>query len=365
MAAGAAILLMAPLAQADTLKIGFGGALLGNLASYGLSNLYGLEYAVEEQNAKGGLLGQQLEIVKEDDGCDPALASSAASKLMASGLTIVHGHTCSGATRSALSAYGNNVLMLSSSATEPSLTDDGKSPYFFRTTPRDDAQTNLWVKLIKAKGYKKVAILHDKGDYGKALADMFKAEVDATPDLGIEIVLFEGVTTGAVSFESVISKVKNSGAEALVWGGYFNDGSKLAIQMRNKKVNTVIIGADGLYTDTFIQLAGDAANGVFCTGQSDLSQKPAAQKAIESHKKRHTEDIGPYFLYAAGGDEALFSAIEKAGSLTDFEAIKKHLQEDTVETVMGPIHFDEKGDVIGVGFTMYEIKDGKYVEVAL
>jgi branched-chain amino acid transport system substrate-binding protein len=353
------------LAQDDTVKIGFGGALLGNLASYGLSNFYGVEYAVLKANAEGGLFGKQIEIISEDDGCDPALASSAATKLMGSGLTVVLGHTCSGATRSALSVYGPNVLTMSSSATEVSLTEDGQNPYFFRTTPRDDAQSGLWIKLIKSKGFKKIAILHDKGDYGKALADLAQAEIEADTASGIEIVLLEGVTSGQVSYDSIIAKVKNSGAEALLWGGYYNDASKLAIQMRNKKVNTVIIGADGLYDTRYMDMAKEAAEGSFATGQVDMSQNPMAMAAFEDHKKRHSEDTGTYFLYSAGATQALLAALAKTGNTTDLAAIKKHLMEDTVETAMGPIRFDDKGDVVGAGFKMYEIRGGKFVEVVL
>ncbi|MGL4209288.1 MAG: ABC transporter substrate-binding protein, partial [Candidatus Adiutrix sp.] len=133
----------------DKIKLGYGGALLGNLASYGLSSYYGMEYAVLKANAAGGLLGRQIEIVREDDGCDPALASSAATKLVGDGLSTIIGHTCSGATRSALSVYNNNVILISASATEVSLTADGANPYFFRTTPRDDAQSTLEVQLLK------------------------------------------------------------------------------------------------------------------------------------------------------------------------------------------------------------------------
>jgi branched-chain amino acid transport system substrate-binding protein len=353
-------------ADQDTIKIGYGGALLGNLASYGLSGFYGLEYAVLQANAKGGVLGKQIEIVKEDDGCDPAMATNAATKLASGGIKVVNGHTCSGATRSALSVYGDNVLLISPSATEVSLTTDGAHPYFFRTTPRDDAQSTLEVQLLKKNGYKKVAILHDKGDYGQALANLARDEIEADKAGGIEIVLFDGITTGQVSFDSVISRLKNSGAEALLWGGYYSDASKLVIQMRNKKLDVVVIGADGLKNDGYLKMAGAAAEGTYATGQVDLTSNPQAQAAVEDHKKRYpTEETGPYFLYSAGAAEALLAAIEKAGGVSDLAAIKKHLHEDTVETVMGPVRFDERGDVIGAGFKMFVVKDGDYVEVDL
>ncbi len=353
----------------DNLKIGFGGALLGNLAAYGNSGYYGLEHVVLKTNAEGGLLGKQIEIVKEDDGCDPALASSAASKLLGEGVTLVLGHTCSGATLSALSAYGNKVLLISPSATDVSITDSGKNPYFFRTIMRDDAQADLQVEFVKKRGFKKVAIVHDKGEYGKALAERAKELLEADPNSGVEIVLFEGITTGQVSYDALVSKLKSAEADVLLWGGYYSDGSKLVTQMRAKDVPTIVVGADGLKNEEFIKIAGDAAEGVFVTGPLELTsavhKSPAIEAALADHAKRYTEDVGPYFFYSIAATEALFDAITKVGNTTDIEAIKKQLQENTVETIMGPISFNEKGDLEGAAASMYEVKGGKFVEVTL
>ena len=351
----------------ELFKIGYGGALLGDLASYGQSGFYGLEYAVLKANAAGGLTGRQIEVIKEDDGCDPALASAAATKLAGSGVKVVLGHTCSGATSSALSFYGSNMLLISPSATEVSLTASGRNPYFFRTIMRDDAQADLMVDFVKKRGFKKVAILHDKGDYGKALADRAKAGLDADPDSGVKVVLFEGVTSGQPSYDAVISKLRNNEAEVLLWGGYYADASKLVTQMRGKKVDTVIVGADGLKNEAYPKMAGAAAEGSFATGPAEFSEgaSPAIDAALADHKKRHNEETGPYFFYAIAAAEALFAAIEKAGGDADLEAIKKHLQEDTVETVMGPVRFNAEGDIIGALAKMFEIKDGKFVEVEL
>jgi len=353
--------------NSEPFKIGFGGALLGDLAAYGLSGFYGLEYAALKTNAAAGLTGRQIEIIREDDGCDPALASTAATKLAGSGVKVVLGHTCSGATNSALSVYGSNMLLVSPSATEISLTESGRNPYFFRTIMRDDAQADLMVEFVKKRGFKKVAILHDKGDYGKALADRSKAGFEASPDSGIEVVLFEGITSGQPSYDPVISKLRSTGAEALLWGGYYADASKLATQMRDKKVDTIIIGADGLKNEEYVKMAGAAAEGTFATGPAQFSEgaSTAIDAALADHKKRHSEETGPYFFYAIAAAEALFSAIEKAGGDADLEAIKKHLQEDTVDTVMGPVRFDAKGDIIGAQAKMFEIKNGQFVEVEL
>jgi branched-chain amino acid transport system substrate-binding protein len=259
------------------------------------------------------------------------------------------------------------MLLVSPSATEVSLTESGRNPYFFRTIMRDDAQADLQVEFIKKRGFKKVAILHDKGDYGMALADRAKAGFEADPAGGVQVVLFEGVTSGQVSYDAVIAKLQSTGAEVLLWGGYYADASKLATQMRSKNVKTIIVGADGLKNEEYVKMAGAAAEGTFATGPAEFAEgaSPAIDAAIADHKKRHSEEMGPYFFFAIGATEALFAAIEKAGGDADLEAIKKNLQENTVETVMGPVRFDVKGDNSEAKAKMFEIKNGKFEEVAL
>jgi branched-chain amino acid transport system substrate-binding protein len=264
-----------------------------------------------------------------------------------------------------LSVYGNNAIVISSSATDVSLTEDGLHPFFFRTTPRDDLQSNLILDVIKKKGFKKVAILHDKGDYGLPLAQFVESGMKKDPSIGAKVVLSEGVTSGQVSFDAVVSKIKNNGADVIVWGGHYNDGAKLAINLRDKGMDTVILGGDGIYDDRFLSLGGNAVEGSYVSGQADPTNSEEARAAIAYHKQNHSEEIGTYFFYAAGAAQTLFAAIEKAGNATDLNLIKKHLTEDTVNTVMGPVRFDAKGDIIGAGFSLYQIKNGKFVEVTL
>ncbi|MDR2141695.1 MAG: branched-chain amino acid ABC transporter substrate-binding protein [Deltaproteobacteria bacterium] len=349
----------------NPLRVGFGGALLGNLSNYGLSNFYGVEYAIRNVNAKGGVLGRHVDLISEDDSCNPAQATTAANKLLNSGVSLIFGHTCSGATRRALSVYKNKALVISSSATETSLTDKGLFPYFFRTTPRDDAQVKLLIALIKKNGYKKVAILHDKSDYGQSLAEMAQKSLRERPD-EVEVVLFEAVSSGQASFEAVLSRIKTSQAEALLWGGYYNDAGKLATQLRQRLPQVVLLGPEALFDPRFLMIAQEAADGTYCAGQENLALSPAARAAVADHRRKHySKEIGIYFFYAAGAAQALFAAVNKVGSDQDLAAIKKRLQEDTVETIMGPVRFNAKGDIIGAKFKLYVIKYGKYQEVNL
>jgi branched-chain amino acid transport system substrate-binding protein len=333
----------------DTLKLGFAGALMGKNSTYGLSNLYGAEYAVGQINAKGGVLGLKVELVILDDDCRPDLAGDVANKLLTQNLNLIIGHSCSGATKAALSVYRNKAIVISGSSTEVSLTDSGQSPYFFRTSPRDDAQAPAQVNYLRKKGFKKIAILHDQGDFGQALAQMVKTLIESKPS-GMEIVIFQGINSEEDSYDGIISLIAEKQADALIWSGYYPQAAKLAVGIRDKGLSTVIIGSEGLLNQSYISQAGTAAEGTVVSGVADRSNLREAQKAVEDHRSRHAEDIGPYFFSTSGAIEALMAAVENTGNSTDLAAIKKHLTEDTVETIMGPVRFDAKGDILGVKF---------------
>ena len=153
----------------------------------------------------------RLELFIEDDQCKPELATNTAAKLVSSNVIAVIGHICSGATKAALGIYKDSkIVTISPSATNPPLTQSGEYPNFFRTIAPDDAQAKLATMFIKDKlGLKTLAVLHDKGDYGKGFAELVKQFAEAE---GIEVVLFEGVNPGAPDYSAVVNKIGNSGA---------------------------------------------------------------------------------------------------------------------------------------------------------
>jgi branched-chain amino acid transport system substrate-binding protein len=345
-----------------TIKIGVAGAHSGDLASYGIPTIKAAELVVEDWNSRGGVLGRQIELVVEDDQCKPEVATNTATKVVGEGVVAVIGHICSGATKAALSIYkDSNIIAISPSATNPPLTQSGDYPNFYRTIAPDDAQARLEVDFaldtLKAK---KIAVLHDKGDYGKGLAEF--AQTFLQGESGVEVVLFEGITPGAVDYSAVISKIQASGADALIFGGYHPEASKLVEQMRKKNMDTIFISDDGVKDDTFIKVAGEYAEGVYATGPVDTSASPLAQEAIKAHQQKYGEDPGPFFLNAHAAATALLNAIDKAGS-TDPEAIAKALKSETIDTTLGSITFDNRGDAVGVGFQVFQVQNGVYVEV--
>jgi branched-chain amino acid transport system substrate-binding protein len=132
--------------------------------------------------------------------------------------------------------------------------------------------------------------------------------------------------------------------------------------MRKKGMKTVFISDDGLKDDTFIKVAGKYAEGVYATGPTDTTQLKLAQDAIAKHKKRFGSDPGAFYLNAYSAILALTNAISKAGS-TNYDAVGKALMTQWVETPLGRISFNDKGDAKGIGFSVFVVKNSKYEQV--
>jgi len=347
---------------ADPIRLGVAGAHSGDLASYGIPTIKAAELVVKDINAKGGVLGRKVELLAEDDVCKPEVATNTATKLVSLKAHVVLGHICSGATKAALGIYKDSkIITISPSATNPALTQSGDYPNFYRTIASDDAQARLEVDFaLNTLKLSKIAVLHDKGDYGKGLAEFAKAFLEKDPRA--KVVLYEGITPGAVDYSAVVQKIKRSEAEAVIFGGYHPEASKIVSQMRMRAMNTIFISDDGVKDDTFIKVAGKYAEGVYATGPKDVSKNPLAIAANEAHKKAYGADPGAFFLNAYAAAQAILNAIEKAGS-TEYDAITKALRTQDVETPLGKIRFDDRGDAIGVGFSVYQVQNGVYVEL--
>lgn len=359
----ACLTLSAPVAAnaaGDTIKLGVPGAHTGDLAGYGVPELNAAKLVVDKINAAGGINGKMVEIIAQDDQCKPDLATNAATKLIAEDVEIVMGHTCSGATKAALPMYEDKkIVSVSPSATSPELTQKGQFPHFFRTTPSDDAQARLGADFaLKALNAKKVAILHDKGDYGKGYAEFVKQFIEENG--GAKVVFFEGITPGAVDYSSAVQKIGRSGADTLIFGGYYPEASKLITNIRARKMDINFVSEDGVKTDAFLKLTGKGGDGVYASSSRDYSHLPITQEAYAAHRKMFGSEPGQFFELAYAATQALLNAVEKAGS-TEPEAVMKALRAEYVETPLGKIRFDEKGDCEGAGFAMFKIVDGKFV----
>lgn len=350
-----------PARAAEPFRLGVAVVKSGELASYGISGLRGVELAVRELNGRGGILGRHIEIVVEDDACLPKNALTIASKLMAKDVHAVIGHICSGATFAALDTYKTeNIITISPSATHPALTQSGNYPNFFRTIASDDTQALVQVELaVNRLKLKRIAVLHDKSVYGKGLAEFVRGILMQTDPR--KIVLFEGVATGAINYTQMVQKLKKADVDGVIYGGYHPGAAKIVKQLRSQQMDTVFISGDGIKDEAFLTASGPAGQGVYATAPKDTSAIPMAIDAVTAHLKTFGEDPGPFFLTAWAAVLALANAVDTAGSL-DYEAVAAALKSETVQTPIGAIGFDERGDATGTGFSVFQVRDSRFVE---
>jgi branched-chain amino acid transport system substrate-binding protein len=349
-------------ALADTIKIGVAGPHTGDLAPYGIPTKEAAEMVVAEINAAGGVLGKQIELVALDDQCKPEIATSVATKLVSEGVSVVIGHVCSGATKAALGIYKEaNVIAISPWATNPPLTQSGDYPNFFRTIAPDDDQGKLAATFATDKlGAKKIAIIHDKGDYGKGFADFAKQFVEAGGKA--QVVMYEGITPGAMDYSAVVQKIRKEGSDVVIFGGYHPEASKLVSQMNKKRVKVAFIGPDGVKGDGFLEIAGKDAEGVYATGPMDVTAYASNKAARSAYNAKYDKEPGTFFDQGYAALQAVIAAIKASGG-TDYAGLEKALRSNYVETTVGKIKFDGKGDAEGVGFSVYQVQNGAFAEV--
>lgn len=362
--AAVALILLPALAMAEKppIVIGIAGAHSGDLAPYGIPTREVAEMLAADLNARGGLLGRPVKLLTLDDQCKPEIAANVASAMVSQGAQAVIGHICSGATRAALGIYKEaRIILISPSATNPALTQTGEYPNFYRTIAPDDKQGQLAAAFaVDRLLVKKIALIHDKGDYGKGFADSAKAALEKGGKA--RVVLYEGITPGAMDYSAVIQKVRKEGADAVIYGGYHPEASKLVAQMKKKRFEIPFIGPDGVMGNGFLSIAGANAEGVYATGPMDVSKYPLNRQVRADYQKKFGREPGTFFDQGAAAFQALAGAIQKAGG-TDYAALGKALQGHPVETSVGRIKFDAHGDAEGVGFAVYQVRGGKFVEV--
>ena len=346
--------LLAGAAQAQV-KLAVAGPVTGANAAFGAQLTQGVQQAVEDINKAGGVLGQKIQVEIGDDVSDPKQGVSVANKFVGDGVTFVVGHFNSGVTMPASDVYAENgVLFITPSATNPKITDR-KLWDAFRTCGRDDQQGMVWAELArdKLKG-KKIAVIHDKTTYGKGLAD---AALDNMHKFGVKEVLYEGVNTGEKDYSAIVSKIKDSGADYLMWGGLHTEGGLILRQMRDQGMNTVMISGDGITDSEFASIGGPGVEGTLMTFGPEPRNNPNAKAAVDSFKAKGFEPQG-YTLYSYAAVQIMKQAAEKANSLDPKKVAEAMHSGMPFHTVIGDISYDKKGDRTTVDYVWYVWKKG-------
>ena len=332
------------------IKLGVAGPITGANASFGAQLTQGVEQAAADINAAGGILGQKIEVEPGDDVSDPKQGVSVANKFVGDGVHFVVGHFNSGVTIPASEVYSDNdVLFISPSATNPKVTDR-KLWDAFRTCGRDDQQGKLWADLALGDlKDKKIAIVHDKTPYGQGLADAAKGFMNAG---GKKEVLYEGVNVGEKDYSAIVSKIKASGADYLMWGGLHTEGGLIVRQMRDQGLKTIMISGDGITDNEFASIGGPGVEGTLMSFGPEPRNNPAATEVVAEFKAKGYEPEG-YTLYSYAAVQIIKQAIEKANSTDPHKVADVMHSGMAFHTVLGDIAYDAKGDRTSMDFVWY------------
>ncbi len=316
-------------ANANEIKIGINYELTGEVASYGQASVDGIELAIDEINAAGGIDGKKIVAKKYDNKSDKSQATTLATKLMTQDKVVaVLGPATSGAFKATIpEAIKNKVVVASGSATSDEVTVDenGVKEYAFRICFTDSYQGTAMANyaLNNMKQTKAVVIMDNGSDYAKGLAANFTTTFEAG---GGEVVATEAFVAGDTDFNAILTKIKGQDFGVIFIPGYYEEAGLIIRQAREQGIDTPILGADGFGAPELTELAGaDALNNVFFSSHfSSLDKDPSVTGFIESFKTKHGKE--PDQFAALGYDLAMFLAdgIKRAGS-TDTVAIKDAL----------------------------------------
>ena len=334
-----ACLLAAGCGESNTIKIGTIQSISGPVSTYGIQTRDAIKMAVEEINAKGGVLGKQVELIVEDDEASPDKTTNAFKKLIAKDKVVaVIGALISKCTLAITQeAQAKKVVLLTPTSTNDMVTDAGD--YIFMSCYNDSFQGLVGAKFAyETLRAKNGAILYDiTNDYSKGLTTNFMEKFET---LGGKVVVAESYSAGDKDFNAQLTKVKAANPDILYIPDYYNTVSLIAKQVRSQGLNVTMLGADGW--DEITNNAGDEVLGsYYCNHYSPMSD----DLDVQSFVKKYTQKFGltPNALAALGYDATyiLIDAIERAGS-TDSDIIKAALMDTNGKFVTGNIRFNQQ-----------------------
>lgn len=333
--------------------------LTGEAATYGQSTKNGMELAVAEWNAAGGLLGKQVKLIVEDDKADPAEGASVFSKVIEQDkvVAIVGGITSRVALAGAPIAQAAKVPMLTPTATNEKVTLVGD--YIFRSCFIDPFQGKVGAKFaFEDLQLKNVAIIFDIGnDYSKGLSETFTQSFE---ELGGKIVAAEGYPSGTTDFKAQLTKIIQAKPECLYIPAYYSDVGLIAKQVRELGFKGALLGVDGWDSADLVKIGGDAVNGGFFTNHySKDDTRPEVQTFVKKYTEKYGAAPDALGALAYDGMNIMLDAIKRAGK-TNNEAIRDALKATNLACVGGQISYDEFRNPMK-SVVIIEMKDGQQV----
>jgi branched-chain amino acid transport system substrate-binding protein len=349
--------------QAVVVTLGHAGPLTGSIAHQGKDDENGVALAIEQANARRLTIGGRpvtFRMQSEDDLGDPKIGTTVAQKLVDARVAAVIGHLNSGVTIPASEIYNKaGIPVITGSATNPVLTERGMRGVF-RTVGRDDQQGPAIAAYIAGElKARTVAIVDDKTAYGEGLANEVEKSLRAAK---VSLVGRERVTDKDTDFKAILTRLKSRDPDVVFHGGMDATGGLMVKQARELGMKAHVAFGDGACTDEMALLAGPAGEGLACS-QAGLPASAASREFLDAFRARYGETklYAPFFYDAAN---VVIEAMKRADS-TDPARFGPEIYNVTLQGATGTIAFDAKGDRKDAEMTIFRMKEGKIVPVAV
>ncbi len=344
-AAAATVMGVAPaMAQQGPIVIGVSTPKTGAAATASEWEMWGVDLAVEEINAAGGLLGRKVELMVLDNKCNPSEAVNVANKLVEAKVVAIEGSHCSSAHLASMKIIADaKIPMITGIASNPQISDlagPGRNEYAFRISASDSSMMEaLGIYLAKAKVFKTAAIIGEDTDFGRGGADAFKKVAEKS---GIEVVSTDFHPQNTPDFTSILTRIQQRRPDAIATfqiGGDSINFLRQAMQLGVKIPYTGRVELGG--RNQPIIEAGGMEKSISAWQYSALVDSPQNKAFAAKIKAKHNTE--PYLQSWAGYDciRVLAQAIKAAGS-TDGEKIKNAIKNMTFTNLMGKtVTFDD------------------------
>jgi branched-chain amino acid transport system substrate-binding protein len=323
------------------LKVAILAPLSGDVATFGASTRDGALLAIEEWNAKGGVLGRKIEAVVEDSQCEAEPAASAANKVISQDqVKFIIGEVCSKASIPVSEiATANKVVQISPTSTNPKVTVDeagNAKPTVFRACFIDPFQGTVAATFaLKELNAKTAAVLLDQGnDYVRGLAEFFR---DAFEKGGGKVVVWETYTAGDTDFTAILTKVKDANPDVLYLPDYYSTVNVIAAQANQMGIKAVKMGGDGWDSPQLDKAA--TAGGYFTNHYSSEDTRPVVQEFVKKYQAKYGSVPDALAALAYDAANILFMAIQQAGA-DDPVKVAQTMEKGTFSVVSGDITFD-------------------------
>ncbi|WP_405482041.1 branched-chain amino acid ABC transporter substrate-binding protein [Streptomyces sp. NBC_00009] len=361
-----------------TVIIGVDAPLTGQNSATGLGIQGGVQIAVNDANKNNTVPGVTFKVQALDDKAIPAQGQSNATQLVQNEKVLgVVGPLNSGVATQMQQVFATaNLVEISPSNTAPELTQ-GKNwqasksrPFktYFRTATTDALQGGFAADYAyNTLKKRKVFVVDDKQTYGAGLAKLFKAGFTKA---GGKVTGQDHVNTGDTDFSALVTKIKNSKADLVYYGGQYDESEKLTKQLKDGGAKVPLFGGDGMFSDTYIQTAGKTSEGDLATSVGQpVDSLPSAADFIKKYKASGLKgDYGTYGGYSYDAATAIIKAIGnvvKDGKVPSDARTKivGEVQKTKFDGIAGPVSFDEYGDTTNKQLTVYQVVDGKWKAV--